>query len=138
MEQREREVKAGQKTAAAQVSPEKLAIYRAAAQHQREQEQQERIRRRERAWEVARQAAELLRNRFGATRVVVFGSLIHEGCFTRWSDVDLAAWGLHPEEIFQAIGAVMDLDQEVEANLVDMGACRPSVAVAIEREGIEL
>jgi hypothetical protein len=41
----------------------------------------------QRAWEVARRAADLLRERFGATRVVAFGSLAHRGWFTSWSDL---------------------------------------------------
>ncbi len=90
------------------------------------------------AWELARQAARLLKAQFGATRVVVFGSLVHEGCFTSWSDVDIAAWGIAPEDTFRAIGAAMDLGGDIEVNLVDMGACRPSLRVVIEQEGVEL
>ncbi len=45
----------------------------------------------EQAWEVAYRAARLLRERFGATRVVVFGSLAHRAWFRPWSDIDLAA-----------------------------------------------
>jgi hypothetical protein len=26
----------------------------------------------------------------------VFGSLVHEEWFTRWSDVDIAAWDINP------------------------------------------
>ncbi len=35
------------------------------------------IQRRQRAWEVAKQAAKLLKIRFGATRVKIFGSVAH-------------------------------------------------------------
>jgi len=120
------------------LTPEEIAEYRRAARARWEWEQQERVRRLERAWEVARAAAQLLRERFGATRVVVFGSLVHNGCFTPWSDVDIAAWGIRPEDTFRAIGAVMDLDSEIEVNLVDVGACRPSLLTVIEEEGVEL
>ena len=112
--------------------------YRAMAQRRWEEERKEATKRQEHAWEVAREAAQLLKEQFGATRVVVFGSLVHRGCFTRWSDVDLAAWGLQPEDTFRAIRAVMDLDEAIEVNLVDMGACRPSVRTVIEHEGIEV
>lgn len=76
---------AKQKRSAPSVStmtPRELAIYRAMAQHQWEQEQQRTEERWERAWEVARQAAQLLKEQFRARRVVVFGSLLHKGCFT--------------------------------------------------------
>ncbi|MFQ5795495.1 MAG: nucleotidyltransferase family protein [Candidatus Bipolaricaulia bacterium] len=123
---------------ALEVSPEEMAVYRATARRRREQEHQEQVRRQERAWEVARCAATLLKEQFGASRVVAFGSLVHEGCFTRWSDVDIAAWGISPKDTFRTIGAVMDMDTDIEVNLVDVGACHPSLLAAIEREGIEL
>ncbi len=120
------------------LTPEEMTEYRRAARLRREQEQRELARRRERAWEVARVAARLLKGRFGATRVAVFGSLVHEGCFTPWSDVDIAAWGIRPEDTFRAIGAVMDLDSEIEVNLVDVEVCRPSLLTVIEKEGVDL
>ncbi len=80
----------------------------------------------------------MLREQFPVTRVVVFGSLIHPGCFTPWSDVDIAAWGLRPEDTFRAIGVALDLDTEIPINLVDVGACRESILRVIEREGVDL
>jgi predicted nucleotidyltransferase len=123
---------------ALKVTPEEMAVYRATARRRWEREQQALAQRRERAWELARQAARLLKEQFGATRVVVFGSLVHEGCFTPWSDVDIAAWGIAPADTFRAIGAVMDLGGDIEVNLVDMGTCRPSIQAVIEQEGVEL
>jgi hypothetical protein len=38
----------------------------------------------ERAWRVAQAAAALLREQFGATRVVAFGSLVHRGIEPTW------------------------------------------------------
>ena len=123
---------------ALKMTAEEMAMYRATTRRRWQQEQQELAQRQERAWEVARHATTLLKEQFGATRVVVFGSLVHAGCFTRWSDVDIAAWGIPPQETFQAIGAVEDIDTEIEVNLVDVGACRPSLRATIEREGVEL
>jgi len=123
---------------ASEITPEEMAVYRATARRRWERERQALARRRERAWALARQAASLLKEQFGATRVVVFGSLVHKDCFTLWSDVDIAAWGIAPEDTFRAIGAVMDLGGDIEINLVDMGACRPSIRAVIEREGVEL
>jgi len=120
------------------LTPEEVAEYRQAARLRWERKRREVARRREHAWEVARAAAQLLREQFAATRVVVFGSLVHEGCFTPWSDIDIAAWGIRPEDTFRAIGAVMDLDSEIEVNLVDVGACRPSLLAVIEKEGVDL
>ena len=89
-----------------------------------------------RAWHVARTAAELLRGRFGATRVVAFGSLVHDDWFTRWSDIDLAAWGIPPDAFSRAVAAVTGLSAEFKIDLVDPEDCRPALRQAIDREGI--
>jgi predicted nucleotidyltransferase len=123
---------------AIKLTPEEMVIFRVAARRRREREQRELALREEEAWKLARSAATLLRKQFGATRVMVFGSLVHEGCFTPWSDVDIAAWGIALEDTFRAIGEVMDLSREIEVNLVDVGACSPSLRAAIERGGVEL
>jgi tRNA nucleotidyltransferase (CCA-adding enzyme) len=52
--------------------------------------------RKKEAWDLAKNAAHLLRKEFGAERVVVFGSLAHGQWLTPWSDIDLAAWGIAP------------------------------------------
>jgi predicted nucleotidyltransferase len=114
-----------------------MAVYRATARRRHDKEQQERARREEHAWALARQATALLREQFGATRVVVFGSLAHAGMFTLWSDVDIAAWGIEPEDTLRALGAVFDLDAELRVNLVDVNTASAELIKVIEREGIE-
>jgi len=123
---------------ALELTPEEIAEYRAAARRRWEREQQQLATRERRAWELARRAAALLREQFGATRVVVFGSLVHKECFTPWSDVDVAAWGVRPADTFRATGAVMDIDPEIEVNLVDVQACASSLLTVIEAEGVTL
>jgi predicted nucleotidyltransferase len=125
-------------TTALEITPEELATYRATARRRHEREQQELTQREKRAWEFARRSAVLLRERFAATRVVVFGSLVCKGCFTSWSDVDIAAWGIRPKDTFRAIGAVMDISSEIEINLVDVNTCSTSLLDVIVREGVEL
>ena len=120
---------------AADLTPEEFERYRAAARRRAEEDRAALRAREVRAWEHAREAAALLRGRFGAERVAVFGSLVHEGAFTEWSDVDIAVWGLRPEDTFRALGAVMDLSAEIELSMVDMAMCRPTIAAVIERVG---
>ncbi len=90
------------------------------------------------AWQLARRAAQLLKQNFGASRVVVFGSLVQPGMFSLYSDLDLAAWGIQPADTFRAIGAVYDLSSEIELNLVDVAVARPSVRRAILAQGVDL
>ena len=117
------------------ISAQEMQEYKRTARQRWQAEQTQLARRRERAWELARQAAEMLKRDFAAARVVVFGSLVQEGRFTEWSDVDLAAWGLDSTNWLKAIGTVLRLSDEIELNLVDVGSCSPELLAAIEREG---
>lgn len=120
------------------VSPEQLAQYRRTAAR-REKSRVAKIKpRMKTAWKLARKAAKVLREQYHAERVAVFGSLLHESRFTEWSDVDIAAWGIVPDQTFRAIGTVMDLDPSFEINLVDVNTCSPSLLKAIEEEAVDL
>ena len=90
------------------------------------------------AWEVAQTAAALLRQNFGATRVVASGSLAHRKWFSQWSDIDLAAWGISAHEFYRAVAVVTGLSPEFKIDLLDPESCRPSLREKIEREGVEL
>ena len=92
----------------------------------------------ERAWSVARVAAEALRQQFGATRVVAFGSLARRDWFTPWSDIDLAAWGIPPGTFYRAVAVVTGISPEFKLDLVAPKDCQPSLRHVIEREGVAL
>jgi len=61
-----------------------------------------------RAWEQARQAARVLRERFGATRGVVYGSLAHKW-YSEHSDSAIAVWGIAPKEFYRAAAVASDV-----------------------------
>ena len=90
------------------------------------------------AWQVAARAAAILKERYDARKVVAFGSLVDLSRFTRWSDVDLAAWGIPDDCFYAAVGAVTGLSAEFKIDLVDPEDCRDSLRRAIESEGVEL
>ena len=92
----------------------------------------------EKAWKLARKAAKVLREQYHAGRVAIFGSLLHESRFTEWSNVNIAAWGIAPDQTFRVIGTVMDLDSSFEINLVDVNTCTASLLKAIEEEAVDL
>ena len=117
---------------------EQMERYKRTARTRWQIERARRLARRERAWQLARRAATLLKDKFGVHRVMVFGSLTHPDRFTLWSDVDLAAWGLTPANWLRATAAVRSLSSEVELNLVDVTCCSPALLTAIEREGVVL
>lgn len=121
-----------------QIAAEEMEQYRRTARARWQRERKRSEARRERAWQLARQAATLLKEAYDVQRVVVFGSLAHPDRFTPWSDVDLAAWGLTSANWLGAMAAVRELSGEVELNLVDVACCSPELLVAIEREGVPL
>jgi predicted nucleotidyltransferase len=125
-------------TMALQISAEQMERYKRTARARRQLERKRREMWRERAWQLARRAAALLKEEYDVQRVVVFGSLTHPDRFTLWSDVDLGAWGLTSANWLRAIGAVGDLSDEIEVNLVDVACCSPKFLAAIEREGVVL
>ena len=94
--------------------------------------------RRQEAWDIAKRAAELLRKKFGARKVTVFGSLIDERWFGPWSDIDLAAWKIPPEKFYSAVAAVTGLSSSFRVDIVDIGECRPRLRKVIEEEGLEI
>jgi predicted nucleotidyltransferase len=70
--------------------------------------------------------------------VILFGSLSAKRAFTRWSDIDLAAWGIPPEQFYAAVAMVTGLSAEFKLDLVDPQSCQPSLRAAIEQGGVEV
>jgi predicted nucleotidyltransferase len=118
------------------ITPEEMEIYRRDAHERLKRRQEELAERRQRAWEAARQAADVLKKEFGASRVVLFGSLLHRELFHARSDVDLAAWEV--QHYFRAVARLLDLDPEIEINLAPIEDVRPELRTVIEKEGVEL
>ena len=117
----------------ASISPEQMAIYRVTAQRRRQAEAV--AQRKVRTHVVARQAATMLKSRFGASAVWLFGSFAHEQWFTATSDVDLAAWGIAPADYFRAVAYLQDISPEFSIDLVSMEDCKPTLQEAILTEG---
>ena len=90
------------------------------------------------SWVLARKAATLLKSEFGAEKVFVFGSLLHESSFTLWSDIDLSALGIAVDKYYAAVAAVSDLSSSARIDLVDLESCRPALRDTIYKEGFEL
>jgi len=100
-------------------------------------QQKARERRRQEAWEAAREMAALLRSRFGADQVIAFGSMLYEGRFDERSDIDLAVSGIAPRAFFKA-WAEAGRHCPFELDLVDLADCSPALRKLIEEEGIPL
>jgi len=86
----------------------------------------------------AREAASLLKARFGAKRVVLFGSLAHQAWFSPESDMDLAVEGLQGSDYWEAWRRVEEIVENCSIDLVEIETARLSLLQAIQRHGIEL
>jgi uncharacterized protein len=64
------------------------------------------------AWVDVQEIAELLRAKFGATRVIVFGSLVRGNHFDAESDIDMAVEGILPQDYFTAMAAVNEVSHQ--------------------------
>ncbi|MEO0456934.1 MAG: nucleotidyltransferase domain-containing protein [Cyanobacteria bacterium P01_A01_bin.114] len=92
-------------------------------------------------WEAARLAAKCLKEKFGATRVVLFGSLLKHETMHETSDIDLAVWGLPGDQFFQASTAVnrsIHTYNFPPIDLVPFERAYPYIQKIITAEGIDL
>ena len=92
------------------------------------------------AWKMARIASKILKEKYGAKKVVLFGSLANEKRFTPWSDVDLSVSGMPPQDYYQAAGEILDLGlgKGIKIDVLDLADCPLTMKKKIKNEGIEL
>jgi predicted nucleotidyltransferase len=93
---------------------------------------------RERLLERVREAAAALKARYGARRVVLFGSLAHAAWFMPDSDVDLAVEGLAGDDYWQAWRLVEEIIGDRPVDLIEIEMVGESLKRAIRRYGMEL
>ncbi|NJP11762.1 MAG: nucleotidyltransferase domain-containing protein [Leptolyngbyaceae cyanobacterium RU_5_1] len=118
-----------------EVPSDKMQGYVATAR-QRKQRRSEVLRqRRERGLLAAHQAARVLKETFGAEKVVLFGSLLTED-FDEGSDIDLAVWRLSEAQYFQAVSTLLSLS-EFTFDLVEIQCANSYLREAIA-QGQEL
>jgi predicted nucleotidyltransferase len=122
---------------ALELPPEALKKYRPleAIRRRRAKNAAEIAKRRRRAHAVARKAAKLLHEEFGATEVILYGSLARRVGFTRWSDIDLASRGIPSEKFYAAMDTVLHLNPEFKIDLVEIETCPPALLKSIESDG---
>jgi predicted nucleotidyltransferase len=87
---------------------------------------------------LVREAADILKTRFGARRVILFGSLLRTAWFSTHSDVDLAVEGLTGDSYWEAWRVVEGIITDRPVDLIDMETAGESLLDALDRCGIEL
>ena len=105
------------------LSPEELAEYRQRFdQHLQNRKVDDALL--QRAWQTAHRIAEMLYKDFGATQVAVFGSLAEADTFSKWSDIDIAVWGIPNDKYFRAASVTSDISGLFKVDLVDFDSCK--------------
>ena len=117
---------------------DELVKYRPWQAMERYQRDQGLISYRDRALSAARKAAVVLKKKFGAKRVVLFGSLSQDAWCTPRSDIDICADGIPFEQFFRAEAEIEAIASEFKIDLLDFKECSPELLKRIEKEGIEL
>jgi predicted nucleotidyltransferase len=79
------------------LTPEEIREYQKFSKKREKKEKEYLLQRYQEAWSVAKKAAKLLYNKYHAKKIAIFGSLKDPFCFNKWSDIDLAVWGIPPE-----------------------------------------
>jgi predicted nucleotidyltransferase len=94
--------------------------------------------RRERAWAVAREIAEFLRDKYQPTRICVFGSLLHPELFHAQSDIDLAVEGIPWPAYLRAWNDVERRFTEFKVDLIDLAVVSDRLRQSVAEQGVEL
>jgi uncharacterized protein len=99
--------------------------------------------RQQQGMEIARQCAKVLKEQFGVSKVVLFGSMLDVESIFEDSDIDLAVWGLPSDLYWKAWCAVDNVVLQSgydfpPVDLVDVNDAKPHILDAIEQEGVEL
>jgi uncharacterized protein len=91
-----------------------------------------------RAHKTAKAAADFLRTKYNTNKVFIFGSLADINYFNKWSDIDLAVYGIHPHSFYKAVADVINFSQEFEIDLIDLNDCKQEIRDSVESYGIEI
>ena len=92
----------------------------------------------QRAWQTAHRIAATLYEDFGATQVAVFGSLAEPESFSKWSDIDIAVWGIPSDKYFRAVWEAEDISRLFDVDLVDFESCPALYREKIESQDVKI
>ena len=91
-----------------------------------------------RAWQTAYEVATLLYEQFGATQVVVFGSLTEPIGFTNRSDIDIAVSGLSTADYDKAWKMVMDFKSGFKIDFINFDTSKGRFRERIKFQAIPI
>ena len=86
---------------------------------------------------IAQKCADCLKNQYGGTKVVLFGSLLNYKQMNKDSDIDIAVWNLPEKEYFNTVGFLLEISEDFSIDLVEAEKSKSYILDAIN-QGIEL
>ena len=92
----------------------------------------------QRAWQTAYRIAAMLYEDFNATQVAVFGSLVESEAFSKWSDIDIAVWGIPNDKYFRAVWEAEDICRLFKLDLIDFESCNGLFRERIESQAVSI
>lgn len=90
------------------------------------------------AWHDAQEVASLLYEKFGATQVLVFGSLTEPMWFTKGSDIDIAVSGLSNDIYNKTFSKIMDFDSAFRIDLINFDTSEGLFRERIKHQAIPI
>ena len=109
---------------------EALLVRRFAVQNNQEYKAQ--------VWQIVNEAAKLLREQYGATRLGIIGDLVKPEPLNFWSEITLVAWDLPQEVARESYLAVSELSDSPKLHLLDAKDSTPTQEQAIASELVEI
>ena len=104
-----------------------------------EERKVERERKRELAIEKAKSVAKILKEKYHAKEVILFGSLIwRPDFFWTGTDIDLMVKGLKGEEYFEILADVSTLAHPIHVDLIPFEKAEVSIRKRALKEGVRL
>jgi predicted nucleotidyltransferase len=123
---------------ATRVSATRLVAYRREAWAQQQRHQALLIARRREARAAAAEAGRILRERYGAAQVWLFGSVATGLGFHERSDIDLAVEGIALETFWRAASEAERAARPFEIDVIDLTSAPPSLRAHVHATGVVL
>jgi hypothetical protein len=90
------------------------------------------------AKEKAKEAARVLKEKYGAKRVILFGSICYKKYLHKKSDIDLLVEGIKKEDFLRAGFAAWKAARPFDVDIIPVESAEKAIIEIAEKKGIEL
>jgi predicted nucleotidyltransferase len=90
------------------------------------------------AMDKAKKIAAMLKEKYGANKVILFGSIVKSDYLHEKSDIDLLVYGIKPEDFLRAGVDAWKISVCFDVDIIPAEKAEKTIVEIAEREGIEL